>query len=109
MGSGRSRAVFVEAQVIPIGPVIDLASLDAALQHLAMLQSRIAEVRATAEATRQRANAYEAAETEADLEEICGTPALVEPFAREQAKRQEEAGGRKEIRVPFGRCKVREQ
>src|ERR1035437_6074703 len=93
MGSGRSRAVFVEAQVIPIGPVIDLASLDAALQHLAMLQSRIAEVRATAEATRQRANAYEAAETEADLEEISGITALVEPFAREQAKRQEEAGG----------------
>jgi hypothetical protein len=93
----------------PITAVTDLESLDRALQHMAMLQSRIAEVEATAAALHKRATEYEDAETEADSSELAGLTTLIEPFAREQAARQAAAGGRKEIRVPFGRVKVREQ
>ena len=92
----------------PITAVTDLESLDRALQHMAMLQSRIAEVEATAAALHKRATEYEDAETEADSCELAGLTTLIEPFAREQAARQAAAGGRKEIRVPFGRVKVRE-
>jgi hypothetical protein len=91
----------------PITAVTDLESLDRALQHMAMLQSRIAEVEATAAALHKRATEYEDAETEADSCELAGLTTLIEPFAREQAARQAAAGGRKEIRVPFGRVKVR--